>query len=382
MKKLVLFIISFFMIWNICNAAEDIAPNSKSAVLMEMSTGKVLYEKNSHEKLPPASMTKVMSMLLVMEAIDNGTLKLSDEVQISDNAASMGGSQVFLEAGETYSVEELLKGVAIASGNDAVVALAEKVSGSVDSFVEKMNQRASELGMKDTVYKNPHGLDAEGHITTAHDMSIVARELLKHEKILEYTSVYEYYMKKPDNTTTWLVNTNKLVRFYNGVDGLKTGFTSEAKYCLTATGKKNDMRLITVVMGAETSELRSSDTVKMLNYGFNGYKLNVLMEKGKILKEINVKKGVKEKVGLTLIADATDLLKNDNAKKEYTYDIKIDSLEAPLNKGEKVGTVKIIDQEGTLIKEADVTVTENIKKAGFLDYFKKNFKELLIGKNI
>lgn len=382
MKKLVLFIISFFIIGNICNAAEDIAPNSKSAVLMEMSTGKVLYEKNSHEKLPPASMTKVMSMLLVMEAIDNGTLKLSDEVQISENAASMGGSQVFLEAGETYPVEELLKGVAIASGNDAVVALAEKVSGSVDSFVEKMNQRASELGMKDTVYKNPHGLDAEGHITTAHDMSIVAKELLKHEKILEYTSVYEYYMKKPDNSTTWLVNTNKLVRFYNGVDGLKTGFTSEAKYCLTATGKKNDMRLITVVMGAETSELRSSDTVKMLNYGFNGYKLNVLMEKGKILKEINVKKGVKEKVGLTLIADATDLLKNDNAKKEYTYDIKIDSLEAPLNKGEKVGTVKIIDQEGTLIKEADVTVTENIKKAGFLDYFKKNFKELLIGKNI
>ena len=382
MKKLVLFIISFFMIGNICNAAEDIAPNSKSAVLMEMSTGKVLYEKNSHEKLPPASMTKVMSMLLVMEAIDNGTLKLSDEVQISENAASMGGSQVFLEAGETYPVEELLKGVAIASGNDAVVALAEKVSGSVESFVEKMNQRASELGMKDTVYKNPHGLDAEGHITTAHDMSIVAKELLKHEKILEYTSVYEYYMKKPDNSTTWLVNTNKLVRFYNGVDGLKTGFTSEAKYCLTATGKKNDMRLITVVMGAETSELRSSDTVKMLNYGFNGYKLNVLKESGELLKEVTVKKGVKEKVGLTLIADATDLLKNDNAKKEYTYDIKIDSLEAPLNKGEKVGTVKIIDQEGTLIKEADVTVTENIKKAGFLDYFKKNFKELLIGKNI
>ena len=211
MKKILLFIISFFLITGVSWAAEDIAPNSKSAILMEMSTGKILYEKNSHEQLPPASMTKVMSMLLVMEAIDDGIIKLTDEVQISETAASMGGSQVFLEAGEIYPVEELLKGVAIASGNDAVVALAEKVSGSVDAFVEKMNQRASELGMKDTLYKNPHGLDAEGHITTAYDMALVAKELLKHEKILEYTSIYEYYMKKPDDSTTWLVNTNKVV---------------------------------------------------------------------------------------------------------------------------------------------------------------------------
>lgn len=382
MKKFLLFIISFFGVLGSCFAAEDIASNSKSAILIEMSTGKVLYEKNSHEQLPPASMTKVMSMLLVMEAIDNGAIKLTDEVQISETASNMGGSQVFLEAGETYPVEELLKGVAIASGNDAVVALAEKVSGSVDSFVEKMNQRASELGMKDTIYKNPHGLDAEGHITTAYDMSLVARELLKHEKILEYTSIYEYYMKKPDDSTTWLVNTNKLVRFYDGVDGLKTGFTAEAKYCLTGTAKKNDMRLITVVMGVESSDLRSSDTVKMLNYGFNGFKLNVLKEKGEILKEVTVKKGVKEKVWLTLIEDATDLLKNDNAKKEYKYNIKIDSLEAPLKKGDKVGTVKIVDEEGTLVKEASITVIEDIKKAGFFDYFKKNFRESLIGKNI
>lgn len=245
-----------------------------------------------------------------------------------------------------------------------------------------MNQRASELGMKDTVYVNPHGLDAEGHITTAYDMSLVARELLKHEKILEYTSIYEYYMKKPDDSTTWLVNTNKLVRFYDGVDGLKTGFTGEAKYCLTATAKKNDMRLISVVMGVESSDLRSSDTVKMLNYGFNGFKLNVLKNKGEILKEVKVKKGVRDKVGLTLIDDATDLLKNDNAKKEYKYNIKIDSINAPVKIGEKVGIVKIIDEQGTLIKEADLTVSENIKKARFIDYFKMNLKECLIGKNL
>lgn len=382
MKKIILGLLILFAFNISCLAAQDIAPNSKSALLMEMSTGKILYEKNSHEQLPPASMTKVMSMLLVMEAIDDGIIKLTDEVQISETASSMGGSQVFLEAGETYPVEELLKGVAIASGNDAVVALAEKVSGSVESFVEKMNQRASELGMKDTVYKNPHGLDTEGHITTAYDMSLVARELLKHEKILEYTSVYEYYMKKPDESTTWLVNTNKLVRFYDGVDGLKTGFTSTAKYCLTATAKKNDMRLITVVMGVESSDLRSSDTVKLLNYGFNGYKLNVLKEKGEILKEVKVEKGVKDKVGLTLIDDATDLLKNDNAKKIYKYEVKINSVKAPVKIGDKVGIVKIVDEEGTLVKEADVTVTQNIKKANLFDYFKNNLKESLIGKNI
>ncbi len=382
MKKAFFFIISFLIIIKGCFAAEDIAPNSKSAVLMEMSTGEILYEKNSHEQLPPASMTKVMSMLLIMEAIDDGIIKLSDDVQISETASSMGGSQVFLEAGETYPVEELLKGVAIASGNDAVVALAEKVSGSVDTFVEKMNQRASELGMKDTVYKNPHGLDTEGHITTAYDMSLVARELLKHEKILEYTKIYEYYMKKPDNSTTWLVNTNKLVRFYDGVDGLKTGFTAEAKYCLTATAKKNDMRLITVVMGVESSDLRSGDTVKMLNYGFNGYKLNVLKKKNEILKEVKIEKGVKDKVGLTLIDDATDLLKNDNVKKKYKYKININSVTAPIKKGDKVGIVKIIDEEGTIVEEADITVIENVKKANFWDYFKNNLKEVLIGKNI
>lgn len=382
MKKILVGFIFLFLGVISCNALEEIAQNAKSAILLEMSTGKVLYEKNSHEQLPPASMTKVMSMLLVMEAIDEGVISLTDDVQISDTAASMGGSQVFLQAGEIYPVEELLKGVAIASGNDAVVALAEKVAGSVDFFVEKMNKKASSLGMKNTVYKNPHGLDEEGHITTAYDMSLVARELLKYEKILEYTKIYEYYMKKPDNSTTWLVNTNKLVRFYDGVDGLKTGFTEQAKYCLTATAKKNNMRLISVVMGVDSSDLRSSDTVKMLNYGFNGYKLNILKKSGEILKEVEVKKGVKNKVGLMLKEDATDLLKNDNVKKNYNFKINIESLNAPLKKGDKVGVVKIIDNEGTLIKEADVTAVESIRKANFVDYFKSNFKELLIGKNI
>lgn len=382
MKKILLLCSLFFLVTVGVKAADDISPNSKSSILIETSTGKILYEKNAYEKLPPASMTKVMSMLIIMEAIDNNQIKLTDEVQISDNAASMGGSQVFLQAGEKYPVEELLKGVAIASGNDAVVALAEKTSGSEEAFVEKMNQKASELGLKNTVYKNPHGLDAEGHFTCAHDMAMVAKELVKHEKILEFTSIYEYYMKKPDESTTWLVNTNKLVRFYDGVDGLKTGFTQNAKYCLTATANKNNMRLISVVMGVESPDLRSSDTVKLLNYGFNGFKLNILLEKDKILKEVKVDQGKKDKVNIVLMEDATDLLKVDSKKKEYSYDLDIDKLKAPIKKGNKIGIVKIIDNEGTLIKEAPVTVTENIDKANLWDYFKNNLKELLIGKNI
>lgn len=382
MKKIIFLLITFLLFSPGYNASNDIAPNSKSAILLELSTGKVLYEKNSHEKLPPASMTKVMSMLLIMEAIDDGVIRLSDEVLISDTAASMGGSQVFLEAGDKYPVEELLKGIAIASGNDAVVAMAEKVSGSVGVFVERMNQRASELGMKDTVYKNPHGLDEEGHITTAYDMALVAKELLKHEKILEYTGVYEYYLTKPDKSTTWLVNTNKLVRFYDGVDGLKTGFTQNAKYCLTATAKKNQMRLITVVMGVETSDLRSSDTVKMLNFGFNGFKLNMIKNKGDLVKEVKVKKGVLEKVNLILMEDATDLLKNDNAKKNYKYELDVKSVTAPIKKGDEVGKLKIIDEQGEIVKSVPVTVQNDVKKAEFFDYFVKNFKSLLIGKNL
>ena len=189
----------------------DLAPNSKSAILLDATTGTILYKKNEHEKLTPASMTKVMSMLLIMEAIDNGSLSLEDEVLISENAANMGGSQVYLQAGEVYQVKELLKGIAVASGNDAVVAMAEKVSGTVEEFVKRMNERAKELGAVDTNFVNPHGLDAENHYTTAYDMALFAKELLKHPTILQYTSIYEDYLQKKDGSSIWLVNTNKVV---------------------------------------------------------------------------------------------------------------------------------------------------------------------------
>ena len=363
-------------------AEEDYAPGAKSAILVDSATGEVLYEKNADEALAPASMTKLGSMLVIMEAIDNGNLSLDDEVTISEEAANMGGSQVFLEAGEVYKVHDLLKGVAIASGNDAVVALAEKVAGSQSEFVAMMNKRFKEIGATNTNFVNAHGLDAEGHYSTARDMSIIARELLKHEKILEYTSIYEEYLEKNDGTKTWLVNTNKLVRFYDGVDGLKTGYTTTAGYCLTATAKKDNFRLISVVMGEESSEARSSDTVKMLNYGFNTFKINTIKTTDEVLGKVRVEGGKEYYANIVLLNDATELLKNTDEVSNYKFNLKADKIKAPVKSGDIVGSAEIIDGEGNIIDEVDVTVKDDIKKANFLDYLLRNIKVVGSGKSI
>ena len=381
MKKVWLIICLFLFIPGVfAETKADLAPNSKSAILLDFDTGKILYSKNDNEVLPPASMTKIMSMLLIMERIDNKTLSLTDEVTISENAASMGGSQVFLQAGETYKVEELLKGIAIASGNDAVVAMAEKVSGSVSDFVALMNEKAKSLGLTNTKFLNPHGLDTEGHVTTAHDMAIIARELIKHTSILKFTSIYEDYLKKNDGSSIWLVNTNKLVRFYDGVDGLKTGFTKNAGYCLTSTAKKNNTRFITVVMGAETSDKRSSDTVNMLNYGFNTYETKILLKSSDSLGKKRVMLSNIEEVDLNLKNDYVKLLKKDEQMPKYSYSIATDPLVAPIKKGDIVGHVSVIDESGNIVDELEVTVNKDIKKSNIIENFIKNLKHLTTGK--
>lgn len=382
MKKILLIIMSFFVLNLSVLAEEDFAPSAKSAILVDNLSGKVLYEKNADEKLAPASMTKLASMLIVMEAIDNGNLKLEDKVTISDEAANMGGSQVFLQAGEVYTVHDLLKSVAIASGNDAVVALAEKVGGSVSGFVDMINKRLKELGATNTNFVNPHGLDAEGHYSTARDMSIIARELLRHEKILEYTSIYEEYLEKNDGSRIWLVNTNRLVRFYDGVDGLKTGFTKTSGYCLTATAKKNNFRLISVVMGEDTTENRSSDTVKMLNYGFNTFKINIIKKKGESLGKVRVEKGKQDFANIVLLNDATEILKNTDPVSEYKFNLKVDKIKAPLKIGDIVGIAEIIDNDGNIVDEVDVTIDKEIKKANILDYMLKNLRTIGAGKSL
>ena len=382
MKKILLIFIAFiFFISNV--HAENITKYSQSAVLMEKSTGKILYELDSTKENPPASMTKIMSMILIMDQIKMGKLAFNDKVVISENASSMGGSQVYLNTNETYKVEELLKSVAIASANDAVVALAEKTYGSVEKFVEKMNLKCKEIGCKNTNFVNPHGLDAEGHYSSSYDMALMARYLItNHEDVLKFTSIYEDYLHRPDGSQTWLVNTNKLVRFYDNVDGLKTGFTEGAGYCLTATAKRGEMRLISVVMGVDTIDNRTSDTVKLLNYGFNTYKLETIYKKGKVIDKVKIEKGKKDFVEIVLMNDATELLSNEENKKNYMINIELKKLVAPIKKGKVVGEAEIIDNEGNIIDIEQITVKEDIEKANYFDYFKRNIKELFSGKII
>lgn len=379
MKKIVFILISLFSFIFIKNVnAVEMDISAKSAILVDFNTGKVLYSKNENEPLAMASMTKVMSMLLIMEKIDDGSLKYDDIVEISTESSSMGGSQIFLNPGDKYKVIDLLKGVAMASANDAVVALAEKTYGSKEHFIEAMNKKAESLGLKNTHFVNVHGLDEEGHYSSAYDMSVMARELLKHEKILDFTRVYEEYLTKPDGSQIWLVNTNKLVRFYDGVDGLKTGFTQNAGYCLTATGKKNNLRLISVVMGEESIEKRSSDTVKLLNYGFNTFKVNLIKNKSEILGKVNVQKGKKENVDVVLVNDLIELLNASDKPSNYKFKILVDKITAPVKKGDVIGKVKVLDDNGILISQVDITVNENVLKANLWDLFKRNLKYNLV----
>ncbi len=379
MKKILIIILAFSCFIPIAKAEDSLNLSSESAILMDAESGKILYEKNIDEKLPMASMTKIMSMLLIMENIENGSLKYEDKVLISENASGMGGSQVFLQAGEEYTVDDLLKCIAVSSANDAVVAMAEKISGSVDTFVTLMNEKAKSLGLENTNFANPHGLDNENHYSTAYDMAIMAKELLKHEDILKYTSIYEDYLTKPDGSQVWLVNTNRLVRFYDGVDGLKTGYTTEAGYCLTGTAKKNDLRLISVVMKSPSAEERSSDTSTLLTYGFNSFKSNVIYSKDKSLGKIKIEKGKLKEVDVYLKEDATEILSVTEKPSDYTFNIKIDKIIAPVKAGTIVGTTEIIDNEGNIIKEADIIVKIDIEKAGFLDYLKQSFKFITSG---
>ena len=379
MKKIIITIFIFMLFMPIVKAEDSLNLDSESAILIDEVSGKVLYEKNPDAKLPMASMTKIMSMLLIMEKIESGALKYDDKVIISKNASGMGGSQVFLQEGEEYKVEALLKCISVSSANDAVVAMAEKISGSVESFVNLMNEKAKELGLTNTNFANPHGLDAENHYSSARDMSKLAKELLKHKDILKFTSIYEDYLTKPDGSQVWLVNTNRLVRFYDGVDGLKTGYTTEAGYCLTATAKKNDLRLISVVMKSSSGDARSKDTATLLTYGFNSYKNHVIYESNKELGEVNIEGGKKDKVKVYLKDNASVLLGVTENPKEYSFNIKVDTIKAPIKKETIVGTAEIIDNEGNIIAEKDVIIKEDIKKAS-LDYLKRNLKTITGGK--
>lgn len=356
----------------------NLASNAKSAIMLEASTGKIIYEKNSEEKLPMASMTKMMTLLLIMENIEDGNLKWDEMITASEHAASMGGSQIFLEVGEQMSVEDMVKGICIGSGNDAAVAMAERIGGTEENFVKMMNEKASKLGLKNTHFENSCGLDSDNHYSSAHDMAIIAKELVRHEKILEYTGTYEDYLRKNTDNSFWLVNTNKLVRYYQGVDGLKTGYTSTAGYCITTTAKRNNMRLITVVMGEPSSSIRNSETTAMLDYGFNTYQIDIILSKDTVLSKEKVTLGKQEYVEIVPKEDINILNTKTGTKRNVTYEVQLDNIKAPIKADDSVGKINIIENNQTIMT-IDATVKTTVEKASLFTSYYRDLVDMMKG---
>ena len=337
---------------------------AKSAILMEVNTGKILYEQNADEKLPPASITKIMSLLLVMEAIKSGKMSVEDVISASEHACSMGGSQIWLEPGEAMTVDDLLKAAVIASANDATVALGEHIAGSEEGFVSMMNARAAELGMTNTYFENATGLDAEGHLSSAHDVAIMSSALIKHELIKKYSTVWMDTLRDGESE---LVNTNKLVRFYEGTTGLKTGTTSSAGYCLSATAERNGLELVAVIMSGDSSQERFNGAKKLLDYGFANYEyinLKPTLEQN----ELPIKNGVEKSVTITALNDFGALLKKSESSSVEQRVTLNENLTAPVEKGEVVGAVDFYlgDQQ---IGSVDITATKKVDKKNFLTAF-------------
>lgn len=378
MKKIYLLLLFFLIPLNVSADELNLAENAKSAIMIEATTGEILYKKNEKERLAPASMTKIMSLILIMENIESGKLKWNDIVVTSNYASSMGGSQVFLKPNEIMSVEDLIKAICVASANDATVAMAEKIAGTEKAFVKLMNDKAKELGAVNTNFVNSTGLPAKDHYSTAYDMSIMAKELIRHEKILSFTKIYEDYLRKNTSNSFWLVNTNKLVRFYDYIDGLKTGFTDDAGYCLTATGKKGNMRLITVVMKEDNTDNRTKDTIAMMDYGFNMYSVKNIISKGNKIGNIYINLGKEEYADISSLEDINIVNSNQDNEAKFTYEIETDNVTAPLSKGSVVGKITVY-KDGKYFNSSDLIITKNIKKANIVKVFFRNIKDVLVG---
>ena len=372
MKKFISLILIAALLLPTCFAIPTPEISAPCGILMERDTGKILYEKDPHKKLPPASVTKIMTLLIVLENIDSGKIALDDEVTVSEYAAGMGGSQVFLSPAEKMSVDDMLKATFISSGNDSAVALAEHISGSESVFVELMNQRAKELNMNDTTFKNCTGLDAEGHETSAHDIAIMSRELIKHKKIRDYTTTWIDSLR---GGAFQLANTNKLIRTYRGITGLKTGSTSVAKFCLSATAERDGMELIAVILAAPSSKERFADASRLLDFGFANYAIFSSSEKE--LPDIPVILGDKEKLTLEFDKSPSIVIeKNKLSSISVEYALP-DEIKAPVSEGQKIGTAKFLS-EGQSISETAIVASEGTEKLSIFRIFGKMLSELLI----
>lgn len=361
--------------WSTENFAEEgINVDAKSALLIEPISAKILYEKNPDEKFAPASVTKIMTMLLTMEAVDSNKITLNDKVTCSENAKKMGGSTMLLDTGEVRTVEELLKGVAIASGNDAAVALGEYLSGTEDAFVELMNKRAQELGMNNTTFKNCNGLPKEGHLSTARDISIMSLELLKHPTILKYTGTYMETISEGRLSPIELVNHNKLVRFFEGCDGLKTGYTSEAKYCISTTATRNGVRMLSVIMGAPTYKIRNRDAGMLLNYGFSKFEGKKILVKDEEVENIYLSKNTDKFFTAKAKDDLIAIIpKGDN--NEIEKKIVINDIKKEYKEGEIIGKCQAYSGENK-IGEVDLYSDRDVNIGGIFENFKFNMKNM------
>ncbi|MCK4259092.1 MAG: D-alanyl-D-alanine carboxypeptidase [Halanaerobiales bacterium] len=355
---------------------------SKSAILMEVTTGEIIFEKNLNEKLPPASITKIMSLLLIMEALDDGRANLSDVVRTSENAMKMGGSQIYLEVGEEMTLEDLIKSIAIASANDSCVAVAEYLYGTEEAFVKKMNDRAKELGLINTFFYNTNGLppsdsEIQGNYTSAKDVAIMSRELLKHTEILKWTSIWIDYVR---NGKFILTNTNKLVRHYEGVDGLKTGYTSKAKFCLSATGQRNGLRFISIVMGAPTSIVRFNEISTMLNYGFNVFTAKEIVKKDQVVQNVRVSRGKVEEVEVIAEFDFNVPMRKGSKEEISTEIIFNDKIIAPIEAGEVLGEM-IVKKNGVEVGRVPLKAKEPVERGSIfriiLQMLKNIFRSLV-----
>ena len=360
-------------------AGAELSVAGKSAVLMDVATGTVLYESNANEPLAPASVTKIMTMLLIMEAVDSGSISMTDQVTASETAAAKGGSQIYLKAGETMSVSDMLKSIAVSSANDCACAMAEHIAGSEEAFVARMNQRAQELGMKNTHFVNCTGLDdspeAASHKTTAYDIALMSRELLKnHPKIKEFTTIW---MDTVRNGTFGLSNTNKLIRFYQGATGLKTGFTSSAGYCLSATAQRDGMELIAVVMGADTSQNRNAACKQMLDYGFANFALiqPELTETGDVPVRLGTQDGVPVQLG-----DFSGLLIDKSQKSSVTTQVTLEEVAtAPVSQGQRLGTLKVLSGD-QLLREVPLVAAQSVPRLTWGAMFVKVLKQVAMAK--
>lgn len=385
MKRIVIFFV-FLCLMNmfpVCvfandNNKDNLIPGAVSGLLMDADSGKIIFEKDKNKRVAVASMTKMVAQIIVMENVKAKKIKWDDVVTVSKNAADMGGSQIYIAEGEKITVEDLMKGISMASGNDATVAMAEYISGSENKFVELMNKKVKELGLKNTVFKNCTGLDEDGHYSSAYDMAVIARELIvKHPDIFRFSSVYEDYLRENTDNKFWLVNTNKLVRFYEGADGLKTGHTDNAGYCLAATAKKNNLRLIAIVLGEGNATTRNNETMELLDYGYKNLKTVKLKSSGDIVKKVKLDKADNEIVDIVL-KDDLFVTENISDNKNYKYKVSISDLKLPIKVGDVVGKINVYGGNRK-IKEVSLTVNKDIKSLSFIELILKEIIDLAVG---